>query len=78
MKEITLKINGVEMDVEFYYIPGEPGEYDLAPEDCYPDEPPYVEILKVYLKVVDLYNTGLLCHTIVDTIEAKIIELAKP
>ena len=78
MKEITLKINGVEMDVEFYYIPGIPGVYYLAPEDCYPDAPPYVEILKVYLKGVNLYNAKLLSDSVISEIEAKIIELAKP
>ena len=35
----------VEITVEAKYIPGDPGRLSGPPEDCYPPEPPEVEIV---------------------------------
>lgn len=34
---------------EVYYSPGTPGRYSGPPEDCYPDEPAEVELLKAWV-----------------------------
>ena len=44
----------IDFDVEADIRPGRPGRYWGAPEDCYPDEPAEVEILKVSLGTVEL------------------------
>jgi len=37
----------IDLQVEYNYSPMVPGRYSGPPEDCYPDEPPEVEILRV-------------------------------
>lgn len=44
----------IDFDVEADIRAGRPGRYWGAPEDCYPDEPAEVEILRVSLGPVEL------------------------
>lgn len=41
-----IEINGVdfECEIEYSYIPGDPGKLYGPPEDCYPPEAPEIEI----------------------------------
>jgi len=67
-----LCINGVDMEVTFYYTPEEQAQLFGPPEYCQPGWPEDVEIEKVIISGVDF--TELLNTYALDLIEAKILE----
>jgi len=68
-------INGVDMEVTFYYTPEEPAQLYGPPENCSPGEPEKVEIEKVTINSVDFID--LLNTYAFDLIERKILENEK-
>lgn len=55
----TIEVAEVEIDVEveYAYHKGDPGRYSGPPENCYPSEPAYVEIIAVMHNGVDIADT---------------------
>jgi hypothetical protein len=70
----TMTIEGIELDVWFFYTKGTPGVYHLAPENCYPEEPADVEIESVYLDHIDIFN--LISDDVCTKIEKYILDNA--
>ena len=64
--------NEIEVDVEFDYTPGDPGQLYGPPEDCWPPEPAEVEICDVIYDGVSVIER--LCDMHIHELEAKCFE----
>ena len=71
--ENTVKVRDIDLNVEYYYNPGERMVMYLNDGTGHPGEPPSAEIQAVYAGDVDIYE--LLEADILDYIEQKLIEL---
>ena len=71
--ENTVKVRDIDLNVEYYYNPGERMVMYFSDGTGHPGEPPSVEIQAVYAGDVDIYE--LLEADILDYIEQKLIEL---
>lgn len=57
----SVEHNKILFEIEYTYIPAQPGKYLGRPEDCYPDEPAEIELISVALptssiNLVDILN----------------------
>ena len=71
--ENTVKVRDIDLNVEYYYNPGERMVMYFSDGTGHPGEPPSVEIQAVYAGDVDIYE--LLEADILDYIEQKLIEI---
>ena len=71
--ENKVKVRDIDLNVEYYYNPGERMVMYFNDGTGHPGEPPSAEIQAVYAGDVDIYE--LLEADILDYIEQKIIEL---
>ena len=71
--ENKVKVRDINLNVEYYYDPGERMVMYFSDGTGHPGEPPSVEIQAVYAGDVDIYE--LLEADILDYIEQKLIEI---
>ena len=71
--ENKVKVRDIDLNVEYYYNPGERMVMYFNDGTGHPGEPPSIEIQAVYAGDVDIYE--LLEADILDYIEQKLIEI---
>ena len=71
--ENEVKVRDINLNIEYYYNPGERMVMYFSDGTGHPGEPPSVEIQAVYAGDVDIYE--LLEADILDYIEQKLIEI---
>lgn len=71
--ENKVKVRDINLNIEYYYDPGERMVMYFSDGTGHPGEPPSVEIQAVYAGDVDIYE--LLEADILDYIEQKLIEI---
>ena len=71
--ENEVKVRDINLNIEYYYNPGERMVMYFSDGTGHPGEPPSVEIQAVYAGEIDIYE--LLEADILDYIEQKLIEI---
>jgi hypothetical protein len=74
INNMSITIEGIDLDVEFYYYPGRPAKLYELPENCYPEEYPEVEIDSVKPSGTDIKIGVLLSEDTFNKIETYILE----
>ncbi len=71
-RSITVTIHDIDLEVYFEYYKGSPGRLHAAPEDCYPEEPPELELESVCIDEVNIMS--LMDEDILDMVVDKILK----